>query len=730
MSYPVLHQDIRAAAPNIAEAARQAATAALQRVGAEASTTSRRSLASEQTLATPSRDLGPGPSSRALASPSPTYWSREVQEREVTEASHREVMAPALSVEERWQCERGLWAAAIEQCQAELAQALQSMSEHVDRKVHDTFAAVQSVAQRSSEQLEALDSISMAVSDLEVRYQTDRTERGADLMEVRSDLDQQWEELSKGLMASAAESAERAQKEQREVLSALAAVCEDIEELRLRQKEQECSFEEPLRMASAATASGLSRLSAELDDLRQQQGRQQHELQGTLRSELQRSMVEELQVRRLNELEALQSEDSRHRRDIEALREQQNRSLEALRNEEATQRQAGDARWRAETQALRLQLDSCMQAVAGNRHLHERVASLPTSPPYEALAAELRLEVQADAAKISERLAADVAALRAQLAEGFGEVRTRQAKQGGEIQMLHSECETALQAAAESKSMFKELEESSQVEDGRRRQEPSCTEGTLKEDLKALGAHFENELQTLSSRLGMQGRDIEDLHKQLLDNDRSFSSARQRLSTEIDELRQEQDRGREQLLDLEKKRDAGDWSLFKAFSGCHNTTPLPPTMAPPENGGPTDDPLGEVNFEQNRQPRHSSAKMATVEELETVRALHFTDLRDMRQQQRSFFDEARLQADTAQQQLRSELQAVRSHCNTGIAGLQTQQSNTLEVVRNQQRRLEQVQGQLLGDVGAIKTQLVENLRSQRIALPRPSQELLAQNVNV
>mmetsp|Transcript_23578 Transcript_23578/g.42594 ORF Transcript_23578/g.42594 Transcript_23578/m.42594 type:complete len:741 (+) Transcript_23578:36-2258(+) len=728
MSYPagnaVLHQDIRAAAPDVAEAARQAASAALQRVGmgVEAPPSmSRRSLASEQTqLVTSSRDIG------SPLSPSPAYLSRDAkQEREMTAAT--EATAPpeaSASFEERLQNERRLWSAAIEQCQAEMAQALQSMSDYVDRKVRDTLSAVQSVSQRSSEQLEALDAVSMAVSDLEVRYQTDRTERGADLMEVRSDLDRQWEELSKGVMASAAESEERAQKEQREVLSALAAVCEDIESLRLRQKEQDSSFEEPLKMASAAAASGLSRLSAEIEDLRQQQGREQRELQDTLRSDLQRLLVEELQVRRLNELEALQSEDSRHRRDIDALREQQSRSLEALRNEEAMHRQAAEARWRTETQGIRLQLTSCLEAVSGSHQIQERLASMEALPVSdEALGAELRLEVKAEAAKISDRLNADIAALRAQLTEAFGEVRTQQARQGGEIQMLRSDCDAAVQAAAESKSILKELGEhgrdsQAHESDGlqRREEHPASTGGVLQKDVEALGLKFESEIQTLMARLGMQGRDIEDLQKQLLDSDRNSSSTRQRLSDEIDELRQEQDRGRvqlQQMLDLEKKRDSGDWSLFKAFSGCHNATPLPPTVAPPDGSSPD-----EVVFEQNPPPRRNSPKVATSEELESVRAMHFSDLRDLRQQQRSFFDEALLLADTSHKQLRGELEAVRSQCNTSMAGLQTQQSNTLEVVRNQQRRLEQVQGQLLGDVGAIKTQMVENLRSQRLPLPR------------
>ena len=52
----------------------------------------------------------------------------------------------------------------------------------------------------------------MALSDLEVRQQAERSERGADLVAVRQDLDRQWEELSKGLAQAMNDTDTRAQK--------------------------------------------------------------------------------------------------------------------------------------------------------------------------------------------------------------------------------------------------------------------------------------------------------------------------------------------------------------------------------------------------------------------------------------------------------------------------------------------------------------------------------------
>eukprot|EP00435_Cladocopium_sp_Y103_P073306 s637_g43.t1 len=67
---------------------------------------------------------------------------------------------------------------------------------------------------RLEAQMAGLESrVSMALSELDVRQQAERTERGSDLVAVRGDLDRQWEELSKGLAAAVSETEARAQKD-------------------------------------------------------------------------------------------------------------------------------------------------------------------------------------------------------------------------------------------------------------------------------------------------------------------------------------------------------------------------------------------------------------------------------------------------------------------------------------------------------------------------------------
>ncbi|CAE7297066.1 unnamed protein product [Symbiodinium microadriaticum] len=69
----------------------------------------------------------------------------------------------------------------------------------------------------------------VALGDIEVAMQAERTERGSDFLAVRNDLDSQWQELNQSLATAANAMATRAEKEHREVLDALAAVCADIE---------------------------------------------------------------------------------------------------------------------------------------------------------------------------------------------------------------------------------------------------------------------------------------------------------------------------------------------------------------------------------------------------------------------------------------------------------------------------------------------------------------------
>eukprot|EP00930_Biecheleria_cincta_P042416 TRINITY_DN29190_c0_g1_i1.p1 TRINITY_DN29190_c0_g1~~TRINITY_DN29190_c0_g1_i1.p1 ORF type:complete len:756 (-),score=194.94 TRINITY_DN29190_c0_g1_i1:29-2296(-) len=641
------------------------------------------------------------------------------------------------ALEDRFLHERQLWCAALEQCQSEFSRALRSMSEQVEANV---AAALEVIEQRSFGQLADVDSrLSMSLSDLEVRYQAERTERGADLMEVRADLDRQWEELSKGLASSVAQMGERVQQEKREVMDALSAVCADIEELRRRQQDLEThlgkqlesvrrEFEEPLATASAAMASGLSRLSSELDDVRLKHSRQQRELEEILRAELQKNMAEELQVRRMSELESLQVEDSRHRRDIDALREQQGRHLEALRSEEAAQRASAESRWRIELQGLQMQLSHCMEALSGSSQLQERFASAlshgqqPTHST-EKLGDELRENLRRESGQLSDRLNSDMSALRAQLVEGLAEVRTQQVKLSTDFHMLRSDCDLLKRDSEDTRKMISQQEDAanaegnSQARAGLRQAAESFSEGLRQEDLQALSARQERGLEELSGKLGLQGRDIEDLQKQVLDTHRNVAGIRQRLAGELDELRKDAEQDRALLAEIEKQKDAGEWSFFKALGGGCNTA------APAGAGAVQGSAVNHVNGNPGELTRHGrrelamerSAKLASAEEVEQLKVKQIQDFRDLRQQQKSFFEEVLSQGDATRRQVTSEMEAVRSHCNSGLAGLQTQQSNTIEVLRNQQRRMEAVQGQLLGDVGALKGQLTESLRERRLA---------------
>lgn len=668
---------------------------------------------------------------------------REVDTLQRSSSSTRaqEAQATHAALEDCLAHERQLWCAAIEQCQSELWLALRSMSEQVEANV---AAALEVIEQRSSGQLADVDSkLSMSLSDLEVRYQAERTERGADLMEVRGDLDRQWEELSKGLASSVVQMGERVQQEKQEVMSALSAVCADIEELQRRQQELESNvgkqidskrkeLDEPLATASAAMASGLSRLSADLDELRLKHSRQQRELEEILRAELQKTMAEELQVRRMNELEALQTEDSRHRRDIDALREQQGRHLEALRSEEAAQRASAESRWRIELQGLQMQLSHCLEALSGSSQLQERFASAlsqgqqPTQSA-ENLGDELRAELRNESGQLSDRLNGDVATLRAQLVEGLADLRTQQVKLGTDVHMLRSSCDQLKKDGEDTRKMVCQQEDAANEPRAgfRAAAAESFTEGIRQEDLQALSAKQDRGLEEFSGRLGLQGRDIEDLQKQVLDTHRDVAGIRQRLAGELDDLRTNMEQDRALLAEIEKQKDTGEWSFFKALSGGCNTGPGPGAAQSgalsPLNGNP-----GELSRHGRLElATERSAKLASAEEVEQLRIKQIQDSRDLRQQQKSFFEEVLSQGDATRRHISSELEAVRSHCNNSVAGLQTQQSNTIEVLRNQQRRMEAVQGQLLGDVGALKGQLTESLRERRL-----SQQALVREVEI
>lgn len=446
-------------------------------------------------------------------------------------------------------------------------------------------------------------------------------------------------------------------------------------------------LQEPLQQATSSMRSDFARISSELHELQLQQARVRGNIEQALREDLQSFVLEELQVRRLNELEVLQAEDSRHRADIDALRQKQNAALEALRQEETVRRDALEAKCFGELQAVRKQLTNCMEAVS----------SMPPPSPVkaedpDAVFERLLQELREECGVLGERLGEDVAQLRAQLAEGLGEVRTAQVQQAADLQVVRS----AWDARWEELQAAKDAETKSEAAESPEAQIASFQQGLTVEDFQALQQRHESHVTEVKNRLSMQNREIEELQRQLLDTLRDLGAVR-RLSSEVEGLRQERQRDIAELMDLAKQRD-GEWSIFKAF-GCRadKTTS--------ERGG--EDPL-------ERQVVQAS-NMATSEDLELLRTKHRQEALELRTQQRTFFDEVLDQQASIQQQLSGELEAVRSHCDAAIGGFHAHQTNTVEVLRQQQRRMQQIQGQLLGDVGSLKSQLVESIRQQRSA---------------
>lgn len=596
-------------------------------------------------------------------------------------------------LELRLQDERGLWTVALEQSEAETAQAMQSLSDYLQRQVLDAA----DIAVRVEAQVAGLESrMSMALSELDVRQQAERTERGSDLVAVRNDLDHQWEELSKGLAAAMAETEARAQKDKHELLDALAAVCSDIEALRKQQKEypsldkiiESCrDLQEPLQQGSSSMRSDFARISAEVHDLQLQQAKLRGNIEQALRDDLQSFVVEELQVRRLNELEALQTEDSRHRADIDALRDKQNVALEAIRQEEAVKREASEAKCLGELQAMKQQLANCMEAFSTvPPPLPAPAEDNDVAEVFERLLQELREECGV----LGERLGEDVAQLRAQLAQGIGEVRTAQVQQEGDLQTLRSTWETRWEELQASKEAAEEKTEVEDMPDA----PIALPGGPSVEDFQAMQQKHESHATDMKHRLSMQNREIEELQRQLLDTLRDLGAVK-RLSSEVEGLRQERQRDLAELMDIAKQRDAGEWNIFKAF-GCR---------ADKTSDRAQEDPL-------ERQVCQRPPNMATSEELELLRGKQRQEAQELRSQQRSFFDEVLDQQAASQQLFSSELEAVRSHCDAAIAGFHSHQTNTVEVLRQQQRRMQQIQGQLLGDVGSLKSQLIGTIRQQ------------------
>eukprot|EP00913_Durusdinium_trenchii_P025672 g24095.t1 len=409
----------------------------------------------------------------------------------------------------------------------------------------------------------------IALNELDVRQQAERTERNADLDAVRADLDRQWEELSKALAASVAETETRVQKDKRELSDALAAVCSDIEALRKQQKDLD-------GRAVSLCHSYSFRISSELHELQLQQARVRGNIEQALREDLQSFVLEELQVRRLNELEVLQAEDSRHRADIDALRQKQNAALEALRQEETVRRDALEAKCFGELQAKAVVSSisssdshpvSCIyvsvflpapgsEKAADQLHggdsvvrlfspkdsvdlkSREAVSSMPPPSPVkaedpDAVFERLLQELREECGVLGERLGEDVAQLRAQLAEGLGEVRTAQVQQAADLQVVRSAWD----------ARWEELQAAKDAE----------TKSEAAESPEAQIASFQQGL-TVKNRLSMQNREIEELQRQLLDTLRDLGAVR-RLSSEVEGLRQERQRDIAELMDLAKQRD-------------------------------------------------------------------------------------------------------------------------------------------------------------------------------
>jgi len=622
---------------------------------------------------------------------------QQLHEAAAQKATLPEDVALPKQLEVRLQDERGLWTIALEQSEADMSRALQSLSDHFQKQVVDLMELVS----RTGASMADLDAqMRVALGEIEVAMQAERTERGSDFLAVRNDLDSQWQELNQSLATAANAMATRAEKEHREVLDALAAVCADIELVRGRQKDNEATMDqrldqlrrdqvENMEQTSASMSTKMARMSGEIMEMQSLQARLQKEIEANLRVELQRFVVEELQVRRLNELEALQKEDSRHRRDIDALRDQLTSALEALRIDQVGLREASEASNRAELQALRSQVSGWMEALS-------ITAQKPLPAPVDTHAEDLeklREDLSEECGELAERLGADVATLRAQMAEGLGEVRTMQAACGGDVQMLRSDWETRWKELKESESA--KVAEKAEEAPSRPVANAAGDEGLMRE-LLASQQRQEAQAAELKNRLGMLSREIEEVQKQQLESLRDASAMKQRLTVQVEQLRQEQ----QSIVDLAEaeRQNAGEWNLFKAFGGgCR---------APAEST---------AREESRIRPPPSNA--ATIEELDLVRSKQHQEALELKTQQRSFFDEVLNQQSTSQQQLASQLssqlEVVQSQCTAAIAGLHSQQTSTLEAIRHQQRRMQQVQGQLLGDVGALKSQLVDSLRAQR-----------------
>eukprot|EP00933_Yihiella_yeosuensis_P049490 TRINITY_DN4644_c0_g1_i2.p1 TRINITY_DN4644_c0_g1~~TRINITY_DN4644_c0_g1_i2.p1 ORF type:complete len:975 (+),score=180.96 TRINITY_DN4644_c0_g1_i2:74-2926(+) len=686
---------------------------------------------------------------------------------DVEQSQQLELKIDYSGIDDRLQNERSLWAAAIEQCQTELIREIQTLSRSVESQVTDALRAVEAVdvmTDRIDAKVLELDSkLAVTSSDFEARWQTASAERQAEVVGIREDIDRQWEEISKDITKSLADiaaktdsrlqeereqSKARSQEEHREVLDALAAVCNDIESLRTGQAEQKVALSEfserhqtalkessnVLSKAEAVSAKlqkDFSILSAKMVDLEGNVAQQMTSFQSE-RSEMQRILMEELQARKISELASLQSEDSRHRRDIESLREHSARLLEAVRNEEATQRHAVETRMRVELEALSTQLSLCMQTVSGSTILQDQISQAAaeggkfSSEALESLNEQLRSEVLAETTRLSTQLSTELLSVRTQLAEGLADVRSQQGAYRAEVESLKGDCNRTRddvslrqsELADEIKSKLESLPNRAAVsrEDSQNLLLREETQSFLRrEDLAVIRSEHGREVAELQGRIGLQSRDIEALQNQLQQRTQETKDVRKQLLDEMESLRREVS---------EASQRKGSWSFLAAFQesplvgGCRagETGPDVATQSPRSED------LVPRSLSTAMRQRGLTANFCTSDELDSLRLKHEAASQEMRLQQRGFFDEVLGHAEAVRHALGSEIEAARSQLNVQIAdlqrdqrelqkrqdGLHTQQSNMLEVLQHQQKRSEAVQNQLLGDLGNLKGQFVRN----------------------
>ncbi|CAE7297050.1 unnamed protein product, partial [Symbiodinium microadriaticum] len=498
---------------------------------------------------------------------------------------------------------------------------------------------------------------------------------------------------------------------------------------------------ENMEQTSASMSTKMARMSGEIMEMQGLQARLQKEIEANLRVELQRFVVEELQVRRLNELEALQKEDSRHRADIDALRDQLTSALEAFsitaqkplpapvdthedleKLREDLSEECGELAERYGEGIMRVDcpddserepivnmsgvdlsviriMSICRIGGLDTRHQHQLprvfLVAAATACVIDISCIGLYLAAEGLDAHHQHQLIR-VFSWRQHQLPGFlvagatarvisiscfvfvapGAtariisiscfkfcLAADQHQQKASTRIISISCLVAgAMACINDISCLGFLAAEGTDDAGSMwRRRPGMQGECLIRELLAGQQRQEAQTAELKNRLGMLSREIEEVQKQQLESLRDASAMKQRLTVQVEQLRQEQ----QSIVDLAEaeRQNAGEWNLFKAFGGgCR---------APAEST---------AREESRIRPPPSNA--ATIEELDLVRAKQHQEALEMKTQQRSFFDEVLNQQSTSQQQLASQLsnqlEVVQSQCTAAIAGLHSQQTSTLE----------------------------------------------------